>query len=92
MRRTLLLTAIAVTLAVSAQKKADIEVSYDYHYPTSNRIDNMRLLGNSEGSAYFNNSSLWLDSLLSTPGGKAKYNEIVNTFTTVENGDRKSVV
>lgn len=84
MKRTLFLSIAMIALSVNAQKKADIEVCYDYHYPTSDNVDNMRLLGNQKGSAYFNNTSFLIDSLIASPGGQAKYDEIINSYKTVD--------
>ncbi|MDE6269676.1 MAG: hypothetical protein K2M12_02325, partial [Muribaculaceae bacterium] len=62
-------------LLSSAQQKAEIIVSYDTSYPDwYDKIRNldMTLLASPQGWKYFNEVSLWVDSLKSTPEGKAK--------------------
>ena len=44
----------------------------------------MTLLANSAGSKYFNDISLWTDSLESTPEGKAKLDEIIRANCLVQ--------
>lgn len=76
---TLLIFFLIVLLAF-AQEKADIIVSYDYTYPTTSdkiQTKSMTLLASPTRSKYFNDLSLWVDSLKSTPDGKAKYMEIL---------------
>ena len=76
-----------VALAAMAQDKADIIVSYDYKTPRvsgGERINKMTLLANSAESKYFNDISLWTDSLESTPEGKAKYDEIIRANCLVK--------
>lgn len=46
--------------------------------------DKMTLLANSAGSKYFNDISLWTDSLESTPEGKAKLDEIIRANCLVQ--------
>ncbi|WP_289225906.1 hypothetical protein, partial [Bacteroides acidifaciens] len=70
-----------------AQNKADIIVSYDFKTPCASggeRINKMTLLANSAESKYFNDISLWTDSLESTPEGKAKYDEIIRANCLVK--------
>lgn len=70
-----------VAIAAVAQEKADIIVSYDYYYPnTFDEQENlsMTLLASSREAKFFNNLSLWVDSLSSTPTGKAQYREILH--------------
>ena len=67
-------------VAAMAQNKAEIVVSYDYTSP--NKQDKpvttkMTLLASPTEAKYFNDLSLWVDSLKSTPEGKAKYSEIL---------------
>ena len=67
-------------VAAMAQNTAEIIVSYDYTSP--NKQDKavttkMTLLASPGEAKYFNNLSLWVDSLKSTPEGKAKYMEIL---------------
>lgn len=69
-----------VAIAAVAQEKADILVSYEYATLTPRgKIDTekMSLLANATGAKYFNDLSLWVDSLKSTPEGNAKYREII---------------
>lgn len=75
-----ILSVCFVTTAAVAQQKADIIVSYDVTYPTltgNTRTDKMLLLANNDESKYFNELSLWTDSLSSTPDGKAQLLEII---------------
>lgn len=77
-----------VTIAIFAQNKAEIMVSYDYIYP--NKQDKtittkMSLLASTTEAKYFNDLSLWVDSLKSTPEGKEQYMEIIKkTCMTIE--------
>lgn len=67
-------------IAAMAQNKADIIVSYDSSYPTKQGKINtgkMSLLASSTHAKYFNDLSLWVDSLKSTPEGNAQYMEII---------------
>ena len=71
-----------------AQEKAEIIVSYESSCPTTlgkiNTI-NMSLLASPSEAKYFNDMSLWVDSLKSTPEGKAQYREIIQkTCMTIE--------
>ncbi|MDE6782325.1 MAG: GLPGLI family protein [Paramuribaculum sp.] len=69
-----------IVLLAFAQEKADIVVSYDYTYPTTRdkiQTTPMTLLASPDRSKYFNGLSLWIDSLKSTPEGKAQYMEIL---------------
>ncbi|MDO5395981.1 MAG: GLPGLI family protein [Bacteroidales bacterium] len=80
MKQTLtLLLLCLVMIAASAQQKADILVSYDSTFPTKQGKETtfqMSLLASATEAKYFNDLSLWVDSLKSTPEGKAKYMEI----------------
>lgn len=63
-----------------AQNKADIIVSYDAMAPNKNGSSSttkMSLLASPAEAKYFNDLSLWVDSLKSTPEGKRQYNEIM---------------
>lgn len=69
-----------VAIAAVAQEKADIIVSYDAVKPTPRgKIDSekMSLLANAGEAKWFNDLSLWVDSLKSTPEGNAHYREII---------------
>ncbi len=75
---TLVMCLVAMT--AMAQEKADILVSYAYTKPTPRgKIDTekMSLLANTTKAKYFNDLSLWVDSLKSTPEGNAQYREII---------------
>lgn len=78
-----LITSVSVCLlaiAAMAQNKAKIIVSYESSHPTKSgsiKTGKMSLLASSIESKYFNDISLWVDSLKSTPDGKAKYMEII---------------
>lgn len=77
-------------VAVTAQEKADIVVGYDYSRidTRGNRQTNkMTLLASSSESKYFNDLSLWTDSLKSTPEGKAKLQEIIMKACMVTSPD-----
>ncbi len=77
------------------QNKADIIVSYDFKTPCASggeRINKMTLLANSAESKYFNDISLWTDSLESTPEGKAKYDEIIRANCLVKRSGRIRVL
>ena len=77
-----------VAMTAIAQNKADILVSYESSYPDKwGKIKNgkMSLLASSTEAKYFNDLSLWVDSLKSTPEGKAQYMEILKkTCMTVD--------
>ncbi|MCM1077247.1 MAG: GLPGLI family protein [Bacteroides sp.] len=81
MNKLLILTAICiVAIAATAQEKADILVSYESVSPTPRgKTDmlKMSLLVNATEAKYFNDISLWVDSLKSTPEGGKKYMEII---------------
>lgn len=82
---TLFLLCLA-TIAGRAQQTADIEVNYEYRYPSlygGEHVDKMTLLANATESKYFNDISLWTDSLSSTPEGKTKLNEIIKATCLV---------
>lgn len=78
-----LITSVVVCLsaiAAMAQNKAEIIVSYDSSSPTkrgSINTSKMSLLASLSESKYFNDLSLWIDSLKSTPEGKEQYMEII---------------
>lgn len=86
---TLLLLCLA-TLAANAQQTADIEVSYEYKYPSQyggEHVNKMTLLANAVESKYFNDISLWTDSLSSTPEGKTKLDEIIKASCFTQHSD-----
>ncbi|HRF86648.1 MAG TPA: GLPGLI family protein [Alloprevotella sp.] len=70
-----------VAIAAIAQQKADIEVGYMAHHPNlRNGKDDLTsqyiLLANADGSKFFSPKTEYVDSLNSTPNGKAKLNEM----------------
>lgn len=69
-----------IALALLAQGSDKILVSYDYVYPNTHgkiRTLKMSLIASPSEARYYNETSLWVDSLKSTPEGKAKYMEII---------------
>ena len=74
------LTLCFVAIAAMAQNKAEIIVSYDYCSPTKTgkiKTQKMTLLASPAEAKYYNITSQWVDSLKSTPGGEAKYEDIM---------------
>ena len=71
-----------------AQKTAEIIDSYECTNPSKQGksvMSKMSLLTSPTEAKYFNDLSLWVDSLKSTPEGKAQYMEILKkTCMTVE--------
>lgn len=67
--------------AAMAQEKADIIVSYEQksiHWQRDSlETVRMSLLANAQEAKYFNDISLWTDSLKSTPEGKEKWQQII---------------
>lgn len=69
-----------VAIAASALGKADIMVGYECNRPNKQgRVTTLKmsLLASATEAKYFNDLSLWVDSLKSTPEGKAQYMEIL---------------
>lgn len=86
-RITLLILILCFTAIAAMAQTADIEVRYEYTRPSlsgGSYKDKMTLLANSAGSKYFNDISLWTDSLESTPEGKAKLDEIIRANCLVQ--------
>ena len=84
------LTMCLVAIAALAQNKAEIIVSYDYVKPTKSgktSTTKMTLLAAPTEAKYFNNLSLWVDSLKSTPEGKAQYMEILKKVCMIVEPD-----
>lgn len=86
-----LITAIflyLVAIAAVAQEKADILISYECVSPNKMMkpvTSKMSLLASTTKAKWFNDLSLWVDSLKSTPEGKAQYMEILKkSCMTVE--------
>lgn len=77
-----------VAIAARAQEKADIMVSYECVSPNKMMkpvTSKMSLLASTTEAKWFNDLSLWVDSLKSTPEGKAQYMEILKkSCMTVE--------
>ena len=79
-----LLTYLAcgiVAIAAAAQPKADIAVSYDAHTPSmrdgKTDVKNQYiLLANTAASKFYSPMTEYIDSLNSTPDGKARYQEM----------------
>lgn len=91
MRQTItILFMCFAAIAAMAQNKADIIVSYDSSYPTKHgkiKTGKMSLLASPTEAKYFNDLSLWVDSLKSTPEGKAQYMEIIKKACMTVNPD-----
>lgn len=83
--------AIAAATTVGAQEKADIIVSYDATVPTERNMkpktEKMTLLASGTASKYFNDISLWNDSLRSTPDGENKIREILMAMCATQSPD-----
>lgn len=77
-----------VAIAAIAQEKAEILVSYECVSPNKMMkpvTSKMSLLTSTTEAKWFNDLSLWVDSLKSTPEGKAQYMEILKkSCMTVE--------
>lgn len=74
------LTLCFVAVVAMAQTKADIIVGYECTNPNIRGqlvTSKMSLLASPTEAKYFNGLSLWVDSLKSTPEGKAQYMEIL---------------
>lgn len=75
-------------LASMAHPKAEILVAYDCTRPDKKDqpvTSRMSLLASPAEAKFFNDLSLWVDSLKSTPDGKARYMDIIKkTCLTVE--------
>ena len=92
MKRTIAILSIGFTaFAASAQQTADIHVSYDSKGRnwTTDSIETtlMSLLANAGQAKYFNDISLWNDSLNSTPKGKAELRKIIMATCMTQNPD-----
>lgn len=89
MKKLLTLTAMCiVAIAAIAQENAAILVSYECVSPNKMMkpvTSKMSLLASTTKAKWFNDLSLWVDSLKSTPEGKAQYMEILKkSCMTVE--------
>lgn len=73
---------IALTAVTAVAQNADIEVSYSYRTISPKGVElttDYRLLANPHQSKYFNPQSEQIDSLCSTPQGKAQFDEAQET-------------
>ena len=77
-----LLSVCFVAISASAQQKAEIEVSYTEYQPNmrtgeKNGVTHQYiLLADGDDSKFFSPRTEYIDSLNSTPEGKAKYQEM----------------
>lgn len=79
MRTMFTIPILLMSIAVCAQQKAAIEVSYDFSVKSLNgntKTTNYHLLANPQQSKFFSPKSEQIDSMLSTPEGEAKFNEM----------------
>ena len=81
MKKILLLTCLCFTSIVTSAQKADIEASYIAHTPNfrdgkTDLTNQYILLANGSTSKFFSPMTEYIDSLNSTPEGKAKYQEM----------------
>lgn len=88
MRLTALATGAIMTIAsVTAQEKAEIAVSYDVQnwdfWQEKMVARKMTLLASPTSAKYFNEVTLWHDSLQSVPGGGDQLNEILLKNLTI---------
>lgn len=77
-----LFSMIALTAAAAVAQTADIEVSYSYRTISPKGVElttDYHLLANPHQSKYFNPQSEQIDSLCSTPQGKAQFDEAQET-------------
>lgn len=77
---TILTMLCLAVISALGQNKAEVMVSYDYTRPLKSgktATSKMSLLASSAEAKYFNDMSLWVDSLKSTPEGKGKYMDIL---------------
>ncbi len=84
------ITLCLIAAAAMAQQKADIIVSYKYVNPTiygKSDTTKMSLLANQTEAKYFNDLSLWVDSLRSTPEGNDKYIKILEKTCIIFGSD-----
>ena len=92
MRRTILIVFVSLLATVAfSQQKADIIASYqeswrDWQSDTLKTVG-MTLLANNNESKYFNDLSLWSDSLSSTPDGKAQLQQIIMAACMTQHPD-----
>lgn len=91
MKKIVLLMMLCLyAVSSNAQENADILVNYDYTSPnlSTGKVESKSqymLLANGTASKFYSPQTQYLDSLESTPQGKAALKEI--TFAAVKNGD-----
>lgn len=81
MKKILIFTYVCFAVMAASAQKADIEVSYTAHAPNfrdgkTDLTNQYILLANGSASKFFSPMTEYLDSLNSTPNGKAKYQEM----------------
>ena len=81
MKRILILTCVCFAAIAASAQNADIEVSYIAHTPNfrdgkTDITNQYILLANGSASKFFSPMTEYIDSLNSTPEGKAKYQEM----------------
>ncbi len=92
MHKTFLAIVLGLLASMAvAQQRADIIVSYqeswrDWQSDTLKTVG-MTLLANNNESKYFNDLSLWSDSLSSTPDGKAQLQQIIMAACMTQHPD-----
>lgn len=84
MNRTITFLAMCLAAIVASAQTADIEVSYEAHHPNlrdgkTDLTNHYVLLANTTESKFFSPVTEYLDSLNSTPDGKAKLNEMTRS-------------
>lgn len=84
MNRTVTFLAMCLAAIVASAQTADIEVSYEAHHPNlrdgkTDLTNHYVLLANTTESKFFSPVTEYLDSLNSTPDGKAKLNEMTRS-------------
>lgn len=84
MKRTVTFLAMCLAAIVASAQTADIEVSYEAHHPNlrdgkTDLTNHYVLLANTTESKFFSPVTEYLDSLNSTPGGKAKLQEMTRS-------------
>lgn len=84
-----------IAMSAIAQEKADIIVSYDVQHKNWERDTvktiKMTLLANSNKAKYFNDISLWTDSLKSTPEGKKQWSQILRAACMTQTPEGLSI-
>lgn len=81
MKLNYLLSVLLTVSVLSSHAEEKVRVKYDVYYPsvnsdTKSRQEIMTLISNGEKSLYFNETSLLVDSMTSTPEGKKALREM----------------